>query len=273
MRVVFALFVASITAISSVAAQSSPDAKTLVKQMKDAVEPAHPSLRKVVVSVTEAGQRIQLVGQVARKVLADGKRQVIIMTEPRDIRGTALLIAESQDLSKLPVIWLYSPVIRRVRKLAPVDVYDHFLDTDFTYADLGYVRVHDHYTLLGETEVGGTKAYKIEEKIPQDEWYYSRVVTYIAADTKLPVQRDYYDAAGALWKTEALDHLTNIDGIPTVLHAVMKDVQAQTSTELAVSEVRYDVDVPDAVFDPLKLGLVADHPVWQAKKRNTQPGK
>jgi len=263
MRMVCALLVASTLAVSPAAGQPLRDAKTLIKQMKAALEPARPSLRKVVVSVQDSGQTLQLVGRVARKQLADGRRQAIVMTEPPDVRGTALLIAETQDPSKPAVMWMYAPVIRRVRKLIPADAYDHFLDTDFTYADLGYVRLHEHYKLLGEADVNGVKRYKVEEKIPREEWYYSRVVMSIDERTMLPVQRDYYDASGTLWKTESLDNITEIDGVPTVLHAVMKDVQAQTSTDLTISEVRYDVDVPDSVFDPYKLGQLVDHPLWQ----------
>jgi len=263
MHLVLALLAALIVTISPAVAQPPPDPKTLVKQMKQAFEPSRPSTRKVVISVTDMGQTIQFEGRVARKQLAEGKRQVIVMTAPVDVRGTAILIAEPKDPSKATVMWLYAPVIRRVRKLLPIDAYDHFLDTDFTYADLGYVRLHDRYKYLGTAEVGATKAYKVDEKIPQEEWYYSHVVTYIAADNKLPLKREYYDPAGALWKSEVFDNITDIDGSPTVLHAAMKDVQAQTSTDLVVSEVRYDVDVPDSVFDPLKLGQLADHPLWQ----------
>jgi len=262
MRVIFALCAAALI-VAPAAAHAKPDAKALVKEMKEAIEPGRPSTRKVVVSVTDSGQTIHLVGRVARKRFADGSRQVIVMTEPQDVYGTAMLIAEPNDPSQPSTMWIYSPVIRRVRKLVPIDVYDHFLDTDFTYADLGYVRLHDRYTLLGEVEVKGAKAYKVEEKVPHDEWYYSRVVTYIAASNKMPLQRDYYDPAGALWKTETFDGTTDIDGTPTVLHALMKDVQGHTSTDLAVSEVRYDVDVPDSIFDPMKLGQLADNPLWK----------
>jgi outer membrane lipoprotein-sorting protein len=263
MHVVFALLAALIVASLPVAAQAPPDAKTLVMQMKEAFEPTRPSTRKVIISVSDMGQTLQFVGRSARKKLADGKRQVIVMMEPLDVRGTAILMSEPKDPTTPSVLWIYSPVIRRVRKLVPIDAYDHFLDTDFTYADLGYVRLHDRYKMLGAAEVKGVKAYKIEEKIPQEDWYYSRVVTYIAAGNKLPLQRDYYDPGGSLWKTEVFDSITDIDGSPTVLHALMKDVQAQTSTDLAVSEVRYDVDVPDSIFDPMKLGQLADHPLWQ----------
>ena len=264
MRVIFALLVAVIVAVAPAAGQSPPDAKTLVKQMKEAFEPARPSTRKVAVSVNDSGRTVRFVGWVARKTVAGGRRQVIVMTEPPDVRGTALLMIEPQDASKPPSMSLYSPIIRRIRKLVPIDTYTHFLDTDFTYADLGYVRVHDRYKLVGEADVNGMRVYKVEEKVPHDEWYYSRVITYIAESGKLPLRRDYYDAAGALWKTETFDTITTIDGVPTVLHAVMKDVQAGTSTDLAISEVRYDVDVPDAVVDPQKLPQLADNPVWQA---------
>lgn len=264
MRVIFALLAVAVVVVSPIAGQSPPDAKTLVKQMKEAFEPERPSTRKVVVSLSDSGQTIRLVGRVARKTVAGGRRQVIVMTEPPDVRGTALLLIEPQDPSQLPTMWLYSPVIRRTRKLIPTDTYTHFLDTDFTYADLGYVRLHDRYTLVGEADVNGVQTYEVEEKVPQDEWYYSRVVTYIGASSKLPLRRDYYDAAGALWKTETFDTITTIDGVPTVLHAVMKDVQAGTSTDLAISEVRYDVDVPDAVVDQQKLPQLADNPLWQA---------
>ena len=263
MHVVFALLAALIVAASPAAAQAPPDAKTLVTQMKEAFEPTRPSTRKIIISVSDMGQTLQFVGRVARKQLADGRRQVIVMMEPQDVRGTAMLIAEPKDPSKQSVLWIYSPYIRRVRKLVPIDAYDHFLDTDFTYADLGYVRLHDRYKMLGAADVKGVKAYKVEEKIPQEEWYYSRVVTYIAAGNKLPLQRDYFDPSGSLWKTEVFDGITDIDGSPTVLHVLMKDVQAQTSTDLAVSEVRYDVDVPDSIFDPMKMGQLADHPLWQ----------
>lgn len=232
-------------------------------QMKEAFEPTRPSTRKVVISVSDLGQTVQFVGRVARKKLADGKRQVIVMMEPLDVRGTAMLIAEPKDPTKPSIMWIYSPYIRRVRKLVPIDANDHFLDTDFTYADLGYVRLHDTYKYLGKADINGVKADKIDEKIPQEEWYYSHVITYIAEANKLPIKREYYDPAGALWKTEVFDNVTDIDGSPTLLHAQMKDVQAQTSTDLAVSEVRYDVDVPDSIFDPMKMGQLADHPLWQ----------
>ncbi len=183
----------------------------------------------------------------------------------------AYLIAEPKD--KPTIMWTYLPALRRVRGLVPVDAYEHFLGTDFTYADLGFVRLHEKYRLLGEKEHAGAHAYRVEEQVPQERAYYSRLITWVAADSLLPLQRDYYDVAGTLWKTELFEQVAVIDGVPTPLRTRMQDVQQKTSTELNVSEVRYNVDIPDALFDPEGLPQVAAHPLWQAYSSQAATGQ
>jgi len=155
-------------------------------------------------------------------------------------------------------------------ELLGVDGYEQILGTDFTYADLGFVRLHPHYRLLGEEDHGGKKTYKIEESVPTERAYYSRVITWVAQDSMLPVQRDYYDVAGNLWKTETFEEAV-IDGVPTPIRIQMKVLQGKSSTEIRVSDVRYDVEVPDALFDPLALPMAAGSPVWQSSR--TQASK
>jgi hypothetical protein len=89
-------------------------------------------------------------------------------------------------------------------------------------------------------------------------------VLWIGEGTMLPLERDYYDPAGMLWKTETFDSVTTIDGVPTILHVQMKDLEGKTSTDLNVSSVKYDVEVPDSVFDPGQLPALADSPIWKA---------
>jgi hypothetical protein len=162
--------------------------------------------------------------------------------------------------------------LRRIRQLVGVDAYEHFLGTDFTYADLGFVRLHPQYRLLGEENHGGKETYKIEESVPKERAYYSRVVTWVDKGTLLPVQRDYYDVAGVLWKTETFE-VTTIDGVPTPIRIVMKDLQGKTSTEQQISNVRYDVDIPDAIFDPMKLPVAANSSLWQPSGAQAAAGK
>ena len=117
--------------------------------------------------------------------------------------------------------------------------------------------------MLGEEAHGGKQTYKIEETVPAERAYYSRVVTWVDKTTLLPLQRDYYDVSGTLWKTETFEVAT-IDGVPTPIRIVMKNLQEKTSTEQQISNVRYDVSLPDDIFDPMKLPIAANSPLWQS---------
>ncbi len=90
--------------------------------------------------------------------------------------------------------------------------------------------------------------------------------------TLLPVQRDYHDPAGTLWKTETFE-ITVIDGMPTPTRIEMKDLQAKTSSVQQIDNVSYTVDLPDALFDPMKLPIATDSPVWQSLAAKPAAGK
>ena len=242
-----------------------PNVANIVAQMKAVFEPARPSIRKVIISVSEDKglNNTQWIAGEARKTLADGKRTLIVILAPESIRGSAFLIWERKELTdQQDMMWTYIPELRRVREIRGVDAYDHFLRTDFTFADLGFVSRHGTYRLLGEEAHDGAQAYKMEE-VPKEQWYYSRVVTWVDTESLLPLERDLYDRAGRLWKRMLFDHVTPINGIPTPQRIRMVDVQQNGSTELLMSEVRYDVELPDELFNPKRLPQVIASPLWQ----------
>ena len=235
---------------------------TILKKTKEVFEPERSSIRKVVISVGTAGETVQWVAGQAFKKFPDGNRMLIVMIAPNEVKGMAFLVWEQEN--KPDVMWVYLPTIRRVKKIAGlIDRNASFFGTDFTYADLGFIRLHKNYQLFGKEEHAGMKAYKVEEKMPEASPYYLRIITWIATDSLLPLQRDYYAPSGDLWKTESFENVSVIEGVPVALRIEMKDVKGNTSTELTLSEVDYDVDIPDAVFYPKQLSQVAAHPLWQ----------
>ena len=268
MKRVLTLIGALMVVASPMAAQSPTNVKAVVQKMKDAFEPTRPSTRTLVITVSDLGDTKKFIAGQARKQLPDGKRMTTVLLQPADVRGMAFLVSEPKDAKKPTMMWIYVPFIRRVRQVLGIDAYEHFLGTDFSYADLGFVRQDLSYQLLGSEQHAGVKADKINEKFPPNQYYYSHLVMWVAQSNMLPLQRNYYDPAGALWKTELFDSVSVIDGSPTVLHVQMKDVQANTSTDLNVSKVQYDVALPDSLFDPTYLPKLADDPVWQSGGAN-----
>src|SRR5262245_15734107 len=96
----------------------------VVKKMKEVFEPIRPSTRTVDITVTAGGETLHWVAREAMKQFPDGKRMVLVLLEPPEVKGSAYLIWEPTD--KPSAIWTYTPVLRRVRELAGVDAYEHF---------------------------------------------------------------------------------------------------------------------------------------------------
>jgi hypothetical protein len=240
----------------------APEVMTIVKQMKEVFEPSRASLRTLLVtSMDSKGETLQWQIGEARKRLPNGKRILLVMLGPAEVKGFASLMWEREG--KDSPILVYLPFMKRVREIIGMRAYDSFAATEFTYADLGFIPVHEGYKLLGEEERDGVRVYRIEETVPQERRYYSRVVTWVGADTMLPRERNYYDIAGRLWKTEVFRDVATVDGMPTPMDVVMTDVQQGYKTEMKIIKINYDGNVPDEVFDPGRLPKVADFSFWQ----------
>jgi outer membrane lipoprotein-sorting protein len=227
------------------------DAGTVLDKMKAAFEPMEASTRTLNFFIKDHEKVTNTwVAREARNALPDGKKTLLVMIEPDDIKGFARLVSERQNESNLE--WMYLPALKRTVKLTPVNAYDSFRGTDFTYSDIGFINVQGTHKFLGEEERKGTMAYKIET-IPEDRSYYSRIVTWVSKENFLPLERDLYDVTGTLWKTQFFEEVTVINNIPPPLRIVMRDVQAKTSTGYKVSEVCYGAGLPDEIFQPKGL--------------------
>ena len=170
---------------------------------------------------------------------------LLVVVGPPDAKGIAMLARQKPGQDA--IAWSYLPLIRRVRELAPVETFEPFLGTEYTYSDLGFFDASGKYQLVGEEEHGGAKTYKVEG-LPRNDYYDSKIVTWINQTNYLPVERDYYDKAGRLWKVGLFQDVKDVDGVATVTKFYMEDKQANTSTEIKLVSVQYDTKLAPDVF-------------------------
>jgi len=261
-RVALALALGAALAQPAASAAGTPAVADLVSRMKAVLEPAQPSLRKLTIRTSSPwkGEYQQFVAGQARKRGAAGARVVTVLLAPADQRGTGWLVQESPQET---LQWLWVPYVSRVRKLYPLPGYEAFLESDFTYADLGLVDMHAKYTLLGEETLGDKTVYRVQA-VPAEQWYYSRIVSWMDAASGFPLKREFYASGGDLWKVETFDQVTEIQGVPTVLRRRMDNIQEKTTTEITVSSVRYGADIPDSLFEVGQLPTTSSAPIWSS---------
>jgi len=239
-----------------------PDVATMVAKMKAALEPPKASVRQLTLSISaEGGAPTQWTLAEARKSVDGQNRLLTVLLAPQDDRGIASLLLEA-TAAKPAMIALYVPDLRRVRTLTGGGANETVLGSDFTYADLSFISPKDHYKFVGTEKLNGKDAYKIEQT-PLNPWYYSKVVAWIDPTTMLPIERTYYDPAGALWKVEGFEDVSTIDGQPVATRIKMQDKQTGGSSEIVVTNIRFGVDLPDALFQKDGLPSAIKSPVWQ----------
>ena len=249
MRHALALALALTLALAADApAADAPDAETIVRRMKEALEPDRPSTRTLELEIsTDDGQTRALEAVQARSADA----VLTVMTAPEAVRGTALLVREGRD-GRPPTQWLYVPTVRRVRQIVPATAYQPFLGSDFTLGDLGFVDGGGAYSTPVEERQDGRRLYRLEAR-PREPQPHARVVTWVDAETWLPVRREVYDAANALWKVETFDRVTRVTDVPTPRRVRIEDVQTRGYSEMRIDDLRWDADVPASLFDPAAL--------------------
>lgn len=241
-----------------------PDAATLAAKMKTALEPARASVRKMTLTISPTGGPGGSAATVyttvqARKTVGGRARMLTAILTPADERGIANLVVDG-DKTHVDVTKVWLPVIRRVRTLTPLGSQEAFLGSDFTYADLGLVDLKGTYTVGSATERNGKKVWELQV-VPPQHWYYSKIVAFLDQETLLPIERNYYDPSGHLWKVETFENVTVVDGTPVAFKVRMEDRQAKSWSEQVTQSVQFDVDLPDALFEANGLPTVLESPV------------
>jgi hypothetical protein len=244
------------------AAAAGPDVATIVKHMKQGLEGPSGAVRLMTLKVISNGNAVAEWKMVQANGTANGAHWILtVVLSPPDAKGIAFLDREQPD-STSAIKYVYLPATKRVLEFRPVEGYDAFFATDFSYQDLGFIRLGGGGEKLVGTETrDGKKVYKLEDH-PINHPYYSKVISYVATDTLLPVERDFYDRAGRLFKSE---HCTaeTVDGIPIITKIVMNNLNSGGSSEIDVTKVIHDKQAPADLFDPKHLPEIADHPFWK----------
>ena len=198
-------------------------------------------------STSSAPGRVQSAGAAA------GDRVLVRFTYPNDIKGTSFLVWETP--AGEDERFLYLPALGRVRRIAASESQESFVGTDFTYEDIGGRELEDYtYRLMAEigswTDPSGRAhaVYQLESRANDRDAIYPRVVSLVRRDNFVVVRAEVHNRRGERQKTYEVRRLERIEGVWTVMDAVMADGLQKTRTELAVTSADYNVGLKESDF-------------------------
>lgn len=187
------------------------------------------------------------------KKFTDGlARSLMVFTDPKDLKGTALLTWELGDGQHKQ--WLYLPGQKSLQRIAASAKRSSFMGSDFIYEDLQPDTIDQFkYSEPGTETVDGHPCYVIEvtpasKKKAKDSAYGKRIV-YVRQDIFYTIKIDFFDKRGRKIKTQTNHDLVNLTGdVWYAQKVLMVHHKKKHKTLMGVKSKAINVDLDDQLF-------------------------
>ncbi len=198
--------------------------------------------------VNKSGQtRIRKIQQFT-KDLGDTEKSIMFFMTPADVKNTSFM-NWSYDSDKADDQWIYLPALKKVKRISSDSKSDYFMGSDFTYDDLGDRKLDaDTHKLLREETVDGVDCFVVESISKDEDYMYSKTVTWIRKSNFVGLKKDFYDEDDELLKTLSIKKLEEISGLWIITHSEMENVQKNHKTSMELSNIKINTGVPASKF-------------------------
>ena len=155
-------------------------------------------------------------------------------------------------------MWNYIPKINRDIKIPPSMMLQSWMGSDFTNDDLVQESniVTDYiHTLLGQENVAGYEAHKIELKPkPEAAVVWDKVIMWIAVENYVPLKEEYYNERGELIRTMLFSDIKKMgDRIIPAKFEVIEEKKSGHKTVMKLADVTFDKPLKKSVFTKQNL--------------------
>ena len=202
----------------------------------------------MIIENARGNQRVREIKQYV-KDFGDLEKKIMFFTAPADVRNTSFMNWSYTEDNKGDDQWIYLPALKKIKRISSDSKSDYFMGSDFTYDDLGDRQpLEDTHTLLREETLDGQETYVVES-IPKDEEYiYSRTVTWIVKDSWIGLKKEFYDEDEDLLKILTVNEQLESAGVIILTNVKMTNVQSGQSTVMSFSNVEVNTGLADNTF-------------------------
>jgi len=202
----------------------------------------------MIIENARGNQRVREIKQYVKN-FGDLEKKIMFFNAPADVRNTSFMNWSYSEGNRGDDQWIYLPALKKVKRISSDSKSDYFMGSDFTYDDLGDRQpLEDTHTLLREETLDGQETYVVES-IPKDEEYmYSRTVTWIVKDSWIGLKTEFYDEDEDLLKILTVNEQLESAGVIILTNVKMTNVQSGQSTVMSFSNVEVNTGLADNTF-------------------------
>lgn len=234
-----------------------------VQEVRDCLKrnmPAKSSVQTVhFTSVDRIGGQREFRAKMLGMKLADGLRRAkLCITQPPDMRGSEMLSVETPEGA--PDSFLFTPELRKVKRITGEGMGGSVFGTDFTYEDLQrwqQLNRPESHERLPDAELDGRPVYVMATRPKEGaSSSYTKVVSYVDKQTCVVIKSESFENGDRLRKLflAKTEDMLEDHGIHAPAEVVMKDVRDETQTTVVVEELEVDGGVDERSFQVSSLG-------------------
>jgi outer membrane lipoprotein-sorting protein len=253
------LLIATLFTLGLVTVSFAQTAQYIIRASRDRISADTVSSRSRMVITAKDGTTTERLLDQYSSDSATGNRTVIIFQKPASVAGTRFLTLEKKggDDDR----WIYLPSLGKIRRIASSEGSGSFVGTDFSYDDISSADrsvEEDTHTLLRSETFNGASCSVIESVSIDQNYQYSKMISWIDSKTNVALKIELYDRKGKLSKILEVQKTQDVQGFLTPMVTKMTSVDAKTSTTIYVDIMKYNEKIPEGVFttDYLSTGRV-----------------
>ena len=190
------------------------------------------------------------------EVSEDGDKSLFVFDEPRDVKGTALLIHAHRESADDQ--WLYLPALKRVKRISSSNQSGSFMGSEFAYEDLTPQAVEKFTYRYLRDEAYGDLTCTVSERFPVDKKSgYSRQVVWRDKEERRVWKVEYYDRKNSHLKTLTLENYAQyLERYWRAGEMTMVNHLTGKSTVLTWTDFEFQTDLNDRDFTQTGLRRV-----------------
>jgi hypothetical protein len=257
--VVGAAWVLSTTQISA-ATENEPQ-RNNTAEIRACVDRALPELsmrQSLAVFVTgSSGKSQETARSLHWKRIDEGfSRALIRITSPARDAGLAVLLLERDGID--PGIYMYSPQLKRSRRITGGALSASIMGTDLSYEDFTHrmkiIKSH-RYDYVEDQMLAGHAVYVLETEPNDGRSAYSRIRTYMDKTICVPVRTEFFGLNGSLDKeiTVQREKIELIGDRHIPFYTLVLNHKKNTRSEFVVIEAEVDPELRNSLFNPSEL--------------------
>jgi len=243
------LILAILLFASFVYSQKQPDGLEIIKKVYNRETGNDQTAQLTMTLIDSRGnKRVRTIKQL----LQNGKKvekKIMFFVSPADVRNTSFMNWSYSKEGKSDDQWIYLPALKRVKRISSDSKSDYFMGSDFTYDDLGDRQpAADNHKFLKMEKIDNDECFVIESKPKEEDYMYSKTLTWVIKDKWIGKKKEFYDEDGELLKILEVKDYKKINGYWIILHSEMKNVQKKHSTEMSLKDVKINIGITDRQF-------------------------